>query len=303
MLASNTVALDGRKTTPAELMAACDSVPFLAQHRLVVVDGLLSRLAGTGRGRKPSAQAEAWLALADYVARMPPSSHLVLLDGDVKAAHPLLKALKGKGEIVEFRPLNRREVPGWIQARARALELKLTPPAARLLAEFVGNNRWALAGELDKLSVFAGDRPVTDDDVRALVPAVREVSIFPLVDAIVEGRPTAALRMLRQMLRQGSSPLYVLSMVQRQLRHLAVAREMQDAGSAGRAIGETVRVSGFPLDKLLEQAARYPPERIRSAFARLLEADLQVKRGVYQDELALELLVHDLAAASPATAV
>jgi DNA polymerase-3 subunit delta len=306
MLASNTIVLDGRKTSLAEVTAACDTVPFLAACRLVIVEGLLARLAGAGRGRRrtkgPSADTAAWLPLADYVDRMPPSSHLLLIDGDVQARNPLLDALKGKGDIREFRPLAQRAVPGWIQSRARSLGLTLAPGAARLMADFVGNDLWALAGELEKLSVYAGGRTVGEEDVRALVTAVRETSVFPLVDAIVEGRSAAAVRLLRQMFRQQSSASYVLSMIQRQLRHLALAGEMINAGASSRRIGEVLRLPDYALDRLLGQAPRYPPQRLRAAFRRLLEADLQIKRGIYDDELALELLVHDLAEARPAAA-
>jgi len=244
--------------------------------------------------------AAAWLPLADYVDRMPPSTHLVLIDGEVQGANPLRDALKGKGEIREFRPPAQRAVPGWIQSRARSLGLTLSPGAVRLLADFVGNDLWALAGELEKLSVYAGGRAVGEDEVRALVTAVREISVFPLVDAIVEGRPAAAVRLLRQLLRQESGVPYILAMIQRQLRHLALAGEMMKAGASSRRIGDALRLPEFALDRLLEQASRYPPQRLRAAFQRLLEADLQIKRGIYHDELALELLVHDLAEARPA---
>lgn len=314
MLASNTVVLDGRRTSLAEVTAACDTVPFLAAHRLVIVEGLLARLAGAGRGRRaqtggrpaggrgPSAEIAAWLPLADYVGRMPPSTHLVLVDGEVQGENALRDALKGKGEVREFRPLDLRSdaVRKWLQNRARSLGLALTPGAVRLLADSVGNDLWTMSGELEKLSVYAGGRPVSEEDVRALVSAVRETSVFPLVDAIVEGRPAAAVRLLRQMFRQQSSASYVLAMIQRQLRHLAVAREMMEAGASSRRIGEVVRLPYQALDRLLEQATRYPPLRLRAAFRRLLEADLQIKRGIYHDELALELLVHDLAEAPPA---
>jgi len=307
MLASNTVVLDGRRTSLAEVTAACDTAPFLAAHRLVIVEGLLARLAGAGRGRRaqkggrlagsrgPSADAASWLSLADYADRMPPSTHLVLIDGEVQGENPLRDALKGKGEVREFRPLNPRAVPDWIRSRARSFGLTLTPGAVGLLADSVGNDLWTLAGELEKLAVYAGGRPVGEEDVRALVTAVRETSVFPLVDAIVEGRPAAAVRLLRQVLRQESGAPYILAMIQRQLRHLALAREMMDAGASSRRIGEVLRLPEFALDRLLGQAPRYPPQRLQAAFRRLLEADLQIKRGIYHDELALELLVHDLA--------
>jgi DNA polymerase-3 subunit delta len=295
MLASSTSVLDGRRATLAEVTAACDTVPFMCAHRLVIVEGLLSRFGGGGRGRKRGGEVEAWLPLAGYAERMPPSTHLVLVDAEAEGDSALVEALRGKGEVREFRPLAQRAVSDWIRARAKSTGLELSAAAARLLADFVGNDLWTLSGEMEKLSVYAAGRPVGEDDVRALVAAVRETTVFPLVDAIVEGRPPVAIKLLRQMFRQESGPQYILAMIQRQLRHLAVAREMLDAGESGRRIGEALRLRDFALDRLLGQAGRYSLPRLRSAFQRVLEADLQVKRGVYDGELALELLVHDLA--------
>jgi len=47
----NTTFLEGRKVTLAELMHTCDTVPFLADRRLVIVEGLLTRLQGRGKGK------------------------------------------------------------------------------------------------------------------------------------------------------------------------------------------------------------------------------------------------------------
>ncbi|MEE8347131.1 MAG: DNA polymerase III subunit delta [Dehalococcoidia bacterium] len=302
MLASSTTVLDGRKTSLVEVRAACDTVPFMSANRLVIVEGLLSRLAGAGRGRRrgggePSGEVAAWLPLADYAGGMPPSTHLVLIDGEVEGRNPLLGALKGKGEVREFRPLYPRAVPDWIRRRAQPLDLKLSAGAVRLLADFVGNDLWTLSGELEKLSVYAAGKPIGEEEVRALVTAVRETAVFPLVDAIVEARTAAAVRLLRQMFRQGSAAPYIIVMIQRQFRHLAIAREMLDAGESGRRIGEAMRLHDFALERLLEQAPGYTMARLQAAFQRLLEADLHIKRGIYDGELALELLVHDLAEA------
>ena len=48
--------------------------------------------------------------------------------------------------------------------------------------------------------------------------------------------------------------------------------------------------SEFPLRKTLEQAQRYPLERLKSVYKRLLEADLSIKTGRYDGRLALNLL-------------
>lgn len=304
MLEASTVAFDARQASPQEVIAACDTVPFLSSRRLVIVEGLLGHISGGPRGSrprrrspKPGGSAGPWQALADYVDRIPATTTLVLLDGDVPSDSPLLDALRSKGRSEQFRLPDRRTLPDWIRHRAQGLGLRIDGRAVRLLADLVGNDLWILSSELDKLAAYAAGQPVREEDVRALVSAVRELRVFALVDAVVEGRPTAALKLLRQMLAQGQTPAYVFAMIQRQYRHLAIAREMLDAGSSGRRISERLGVSGYGLDRLLEQASRYPLSRVRAVFRRLLEADVAIKRGIYDDELALELLVQELAAA------
>src|SRR3989304_2130630 len=60
MLASSTSVLDGRRVTLAEVTAACDTVPFMCAHRLVIVEGLLSRLGAGGRGRQRGGAGGGW---------------------------------------------------------------------------------------------------------------------------------------------------------------------------------------------------------------------------------------------------
>ena len=52
MLASSTTVLDGRKISLVEVRAACDTVPLMSANRLVIVEGLLSRLAGAAAGSR-----------------------------------------------------------------------------------------------------------------------------------------------------------------------------------------------------------------------------------------------------------
>jgi len=302
MLDAGTTTFDARQVTLQELIAACDTLPFLSPHRLVIVEGLLDLTAAGPRGRRSRRGASGspggpWQALADYVERMPPTTTLVLLDGDVPADGPLLDALRDKGAVRHFRLPDRRALPGWVQTRARTLGLRIDGRAAHLLGELVGSDLWALAGELDKLAAYAAGRPVGEEDVRTLVSAARELEVWDLLDAVVEGRPAVALKQLRRLIVQGSNASYLLATIQGRYRRLALAREMIDAGASAVRIGQRLSASGYGLERLLDQASRHPLSRLRAAFHRLLEADVAIKRGIYDEELALELLVQDLAAA------
>jgi DNA polymerase-3 subunit delta len=305
MLSSNTDVLDGREAGSEQLMAICDTMPFLSAHRLVVVEGLLKRFDRPERPRRGARGArggsteglERWQGLADYVQRMPDTTTLVLVDEELSADNnPLLKALKSAGQVREFRPLRPGAVLQWILERAQSQGIDISPAAARLLADLVGNNLWVLASELEKLAAYAQGRRIEGADVRALVSEARQVNIFAMVDAIVERRAAVALRLLRQLTTAGAEGSYLLAMVVRQYRFIIQARELMTAGFSTQEIGQRLGVaSEFVLQRILDQAQRYSLSRLKAAYRRLLEADAGVKRGHYGEELALELLVHDLA--------
>jgi DNA polymerase-3 subunit delta len=303
MLVSNTDVLDGREVTPEQLTAICDTVPFLASHRLVVVEGLLKRFEAPDRPRRgaraprgPAPELERWLGLAEYVQRLPASTTLVLLDDELSPDNPLFQALRAHAEVIEFRVLKPGAVLQWILERAQGRGLDISPAAARLLAELVGNNLWVLANELDKLAAYAQGRRIEGADVRALVEQVRQVNIFAMVDAVVERRAPVALRLLRQQVAAGAESGYLLAMVVRQYRLIIQAKELGLSGLTVQEIGQRLGIgSDFVLQRVLEQADRYSLSRLKTAYRRLLDADVAVKRGRYNEELALELLVHDLA--------
>ena len=305
MLDYNVAALDGRQVTPDQLMAVCETVPFLASHRLAIVEGLLQRFQ-TGRGRAPSRRGrksegasdlDRWSPFAGYVGQMPSSTILVLVDEEVSAGNPLLELLKPGAEIRHFQPPYRRALPDWIRRRAADNGLKLTPRAIQLLADLVGNDLWILASEIDKLAAYANGRSLDEPDLRSLVSAAREVNVFAVVDAIVGGRAALATKLLRQVVAQGADSSYVFAMILRQYRNLVLAREQLDAGVRSSEIASRLNIrSEFAMERLLQQAERCDWPRLTAAYRRLLAADAAIKRGIYSEELSLTLLVQDLTA-------
>ena len=303
--------LAGEKATPAEVINACLTAPFLGSHRLVIVEGLLGRFNPSGRaggpgglgtqgkatGRRRGAPADLgpWQALADAVETMPPSTVLVLVDEEVPPQNPLLVALSPKARLRTFPPLAQAAVPAWIQERARRLGVAITPSAADLLADMVGNNLWALASEMEKLSVYAAGRPIVEEDIRALVAASREAEVFPLVDAVVAGDRGRALRLLQQLMATDYDGPHLLALLARQYRMLLLAQEVGDRRLSREELARTLGIaSPFVAEKVRAQAARYPRRRLEEAHRRLLAADVAMKRGIQSEEAALELLVGEL---------
>ncbi len=308
-LADNTNRVDGKAARPDELLALCRTVPFLSARRLVVVEGLLSRFEGGGRrprrgqARRRRAGTEdgglgPWQEFVDGLEHLPETTALVLLDGEVSPNNPLLKALRpSSAKVREFEPLRKQaDLADWINGRASRYGVSLEGRAVALLAALVGGNLWILDSELQKLATYAGDRRVTEEDVRSLVSLAREASVFALMDAVAEGRSRDAANLLQRLLTEGEPPQRLLVMLALQYRRLLLTKELLGSGVRPAEMGPKLGVQPFVAQRLLQQAPAYTVERLGRAYRRLLEADLSVKRGVYDDETALQLLVVELAA-------
>ncbi len=292
-LEANIVTFAGPRSSVQEVIAACDTVPFLGDHRLVVVEGLFRK----GQGSRDVMDEEpkesgGWDALVEYVDRMPETTVLALTGGGLGGS--IGNALRSKGTVHHSDLPAQKAVAGWIKTRAATVGLKLEGRAATVVADLIGNDTWKLANELDKLSAYADGQPVTESDVREIVAPTRELPPWDILDPVVEGRGAQALKALRMVLEH-MFPLAVMAMIQRAYRQLAIAREMLDSGASNADIGQCVWLRGFPLEKLIDQASSHTAEAIRSAYARMVQADVDVKTGVFDLELSLELLVTDLA--------
>lgn len=292
-------------TTPEEVEAACLTAPLLGGARLVVLEGLLDRVEEARRrawkepDREPPQRIWGlWTRLASVAATMPPTSHLVLVDGEIKPDNPLLGQFKkAPGVRIEsYRGIPPASLPAWIAGRAQRQGVDLSPAALRSLADLSGGDLWALTRELEKLALYAGDRRVEEADVQALVADARPGRIFALVDQVATGQHAAALRSLRRLFAEGASVPYVLSMLGRQFRLLALARDLLDEGVRADGAAQQLPLPEYVGRRIVQQAGRFSMAALRIIYRRLVEADLDVKRGRGDPELRLELLVGELAA-------
>lgn len=301
-LMSNTTVFDGKTVTPEQLRAASESMPFLAEKRLVIVEGLLEKFESKKEnGKKKSSgknsKQEEYLTFTAAVKNLPSFTELVITGGKVSERNPLLQELMKFTRVKVFPLLKAQQLSQWIEKRVSSYGKgkKITPKAVSLMVRLVGNDLWAMSNELEKLILFTDGRDIDEDDVKAVVSHAQEASIFNMVDAIIEQRIGTAQELLQQLFRQGMAPSQILFMVSRQVRIIYQVKEMRTAGrQRGEIMGKLGLSSDFVLRKAWEQAERYSPARIKDVYHRLLEADISIKTGKIEGELALNILIAEM---------
>ncbi len=309
--------LDGRKASVAEVTYHCDVVPFLSPRRLVIVSGLLAQFkrrqqAGKKKG-EPAEEGEPGKgpSKADtdrdlflkYLPTLPDSTDLVLVETDAvpRNERPFKELARlaeaGQAEIVLCEAPEERDLPDWVLRRVKQKGGTIERDAAFDLATSIGRNLRLLDSELDKLLTYrSGAGSIRREDVRLLVPYTQEANIFDMVDAIGQQDGPKAVRLLRELDRDGAAPLYLLSMITRQFRILVQVSDQMDLGLNKDEIAKVIGLHPFPTQKAMQQCRHWQMSDLETAYDRLLETDLAIKTGKLPDDLALDLLVVELCA-------
>lgn len=302
----NTTMLDGQHISLTELTLACGAMPFLSERRLVIVEGLVSRLSESpeqdGKKKALSAKDKSFLqGLLEYLPNLPETTELVFAESAiVPDSHPLYKQIRADKRGMEraFPILRGRELERWIIQRARMKGAQIESGAVQELTIYVGDNLYLLDVELEKLATYvAGKRPIQVQDVHNLVSYAREENIFSLVDALGQRDGSKAMSSLRRLLEEGHESLVVLHMITRQFRLIIQAKELMEQRKTRPQMMQTLHLRHqFILDKLLLQAHNFTMARLREIYQLLQRVDIDIKSGNIEPELALDLFLADICA-------
>lgn len=271
---------------PEAFHALVNTPPMLATTRAVVVRGLEElRKNAKVRGE-----------ILHYLEAPNPTTVLVLIQGTGEPPDP---ELTRRSTVVFLDALSPAGVAQWMAARARQLDLALEPDAAELLLAAVGTDLSALARELEKLAPLAAGvrRPVTREEVAALVGVRRGETLQDFIDAALERRLAAAAQLVGAVLEQaGMSGVRMLNALGSALVGTALARAELDGGTPrGRLqsvlVGHMRAARPYGLGSWEQTAARWArwaglwtASDLESAARLALDADRALKSSTLTDE-------------------
>ena len=264
-----------------ELIAACETLPFLAEKRLVVVTDC--DLLATGKKAEDDGKCDALLA---YLPHLSPSTVLVFYQrGKADARKRFFLALKKQNAIVSFGPMDDAECARWIQATLKQRGKQIDRPTAELLMFTVGRDAALLKQEMDKLADSVADCvQITGEHIAAICTASLECTVFQMIDAQVAGDLPRALTLLRAMLRRGEDSFGVLAMLLRQYRILYHAKALQLERAPGASLAGLLGIPPFSVNRTLQQARGYTPEQLKAAYDLLYSMEQGLKNGTLPQE-------------------
>ncbi|OGP55424.1 MAG: DNA polymerase III subunit delta [Deltaproteobacteria bacterium RBG_13_52_11] len=280
----NFTSYDADQTRPSEVINACNTLPCMAQRRIVLVKAAHQYSKSDLRSFSP------------YLQSPSPTTSLIFIAEEMPAE--FLREVKD-GAFHLKRP-SQTEIIHWIRTIAQELDKEISSEAARYLQEAVGSDLQGLYNELSKASLYIGDRGRIElKDVERVVSEVRATTIFELTKALGERDLKRAFRSLERIWESGEHPLKILAMISRQFRHLLMTKEVLAKGGGTEEVKKQLGISNpYYLRELAAQAKGFSQPSLQRALTSLWETDLKLKRSSLPRRLLLEELIIKLSASS-----
>ncbi len=266
-------------------LSACNAFPFFARRRAVLLK----------EAEQLSAVAKE--AVLSYINAPAKTALLVILAGPLDAKQSLRKKceLHKQAWAIPHFALEGRELLAWIRTQLHEVGFAADQDAVTLLGERLAGDTRNAASEIEKLTLFLGQRrQVTLDDVLESVGESSVQSGFALADAVFAGQVESALTILDQLLAGGEEPLLLLGLLAQRVRRFIQGRHLLDNGASLDEVATKLQVFWKEKGAFFAQVRQIPPRRVASGLMRCPEADQELKTGGVP-ALVMERLVMGLA--------
>ena len=290
----------------AQVIDDARSLSLFAAQRVILVASAEAALPRTKSEEEDDAGSPDGAAdLAAYLKDPSPGVTLLLqaarftFEGeDKKKIERVRKFYSAVTDTVELDRFSMDEARSEARELARQCGLAIDAAALELLVEALGGDVARIAVEIEKLSLFSGGgRPISLDDIAALVPDARSATIFALVNALGRRDRARGLQILDTLCREGEYLPLALSFLSTQFRLALVSKE-SGLRSPQQIQGHFAR-SGVPMwnsraEQVFQTVSKFSREQLERGMKLIFAADRDLRSARPDDRIVMERFVLEL---------
>lgn len=188
------------------------------------------------------------------------------------------KAIQSSGTVFLSEKVKDYKLVDWIAGYAKDAGYVITPKAAMLLSEFLGNDLSRIVNELEKLSILIEKgTTINDVHIEENIGISKDYNIFELTNAFGERNFFQATKIINYFTHnpKAGSIIPVIANLFKFHVQLMTVHFSKDKSKEGLAAA--LKVNPFLLKNYLAAAKIYPPKKLSANIAILEEFDLKSK--------------------------
>lgn len=271
---------EGRDINTKEVIDVCETLPFFAERRLVVMED-------TGFFKNACDD-----AFVDYIRSIPDYLTIIFVESEVDKRSKMYKAVSQNGYVSEMKIQEDVVLKKWIASLLASENKKMDGRTLQTFLEYAGSSMDNIRGELEKLFCYTmGREAVTEEDVRAICTVTTENRIFDMVSAVAMKKQREALNLYYDLLTLKEPPMRILYLLSRQFNLILQVKELMAEGYAAATIAKKMGVQGFIVTKCQNQAGFFTSSGLKEALEECASYEEAVKTGRLEDKMCVELII------------
>jgi DNA polymerase III subunit delta len=276
---------DGRSCSGGEIVSAAQSLPFLGDRRVVIVQAADELSAADSR------------IVGESLAGVPDSSCVIFFyDGKANLREEIPAQVGSLGSIVTFWTPFPNQLPSWVTSEAKLRGKTMTMDAAMMIAESCSDLQ-QISNELDKICLFVGEKKAIDGaDVRSHGLPDEVGDTRELEEALWGRNAGAALTQARLLAEVGVRGEAIFPICARVFRMLILGQSyLNEKKMSAEDIYSALNLRGKTQQGNFAKGMRaYRPVETRQSLEKITQADYDLKTGTLPSDVAVSLLIWNL---------
>ena len=154
------------------------------------------------------------------------------------------------------------------------------------------NENSLVENEIDKLITYKGDdKNINESDIDEVISDYPKIDFFLFIDNIINKNIKESIKSYQELLKLKEEPIKIIVTLANQFRLMYQAKKMAQNGYSEKDIALELGEHPYRVKLAIIKAQRYSDESLLNNLKSLGEINLNVKKGLIDGDVALELFI------------
>lgn len=289
--------LDGTSLTLEQIRNDCETLPFLSDKRVVLINDFKLIEGGKTKGFGDEEERR----FSDYIKGIPPHCLLIITAEQADKRKKVFKSISDFGGVYEFGELDERSLKSYIEKRfkeagktARASVVAELISASGYYDKDTDYTLYNLENDIKKAIAYNESADIGIDAVEQTVSGNMDTNVFAMIDFLGRDRKDEAYQMLHNLLVSGEQVYKLLALLCSHFEIILSVKEMKDEGKSFSEMKGILGIHEFRIKKAASLSEKYSIGSLRKILQKTYEIDKSIKTGLLEPSLALELFIAEI---------
>ena len=277
------------------------SLPFFTDEKIVILDHFVDITTA----KKRYLTDDELKSFEDYLENPLPSSKLVIFaEGKLDSKRRLVKLLKRDATVFEAIEPKEQEIRAYFQEWAQELGLNFAGKSFEQLLIKSGFQFSEIQKNLLFLQAYKDNGDITEEDIVEAIPKTLQDNIFDLTQLILTKKIDQARDLVKDLTLQGEDEIKLIAIMLGQFRLYTQVKILQESGqteakmvsSLGHYLGRNP--NPYQIRFALRDTRGLSLNFLQDSIRYLIQADYQIKTGVYEKGYLFEKALLQIASQS-----